>query len=173
MSKVRKGRQSIRKVPEVPDEIFRQAVNLPKAERYEYISLECATVIARLIKELRIKQGRGIRVNFYCIDMKDYKYFGFSTRNRQLENCQFLIEGKRYTFFLSVDNKNSYGVQNDDYLRILAIYSVLHRMYKKRNKRDARNEPVNREVGAREVAGDVPCIFYTVSYRATLLLHVF
>lgn len=139
MSKVRKGRQSIRKVLEVPDEIFRQAVNLPKAERYEYISLECATVIARLIKELRIKQGRGIRVNFYCIDMKDYKYFGFSTRNRQLENCQFLIEGKRYTFFLSVDNKNSYGAQNDDYLRILAIYSVLHRMYKKRNKRDARN----------------------------------
>lgn len=102
MSKVRKGRQSIRKVLEVPDEIFRQAVNLPKAERYEYISLECATVIARLIKELRIKQGRGIRVNFYCIDMKDYKYFGFSTRNRQLENCHFLIEGKRYTFFLSI-----------------------------------------------------------------------
>ncbi len=29
MSKVRKGRQSIRKVLEVPDEIFRQAVNLP------------------------------------------------------------------------------------------------------------------------------------------------
>ena len=57
--------------------------------------------------------------------MKDYKYFGFSTRNRQLENCHFLIESKRYTFFLSVDNKNSYGVQNDDYLRILAIYSVL------------------------------------------------
>lgn len=64
MSKVRKGRQSIRKVLEVPDEIFRQAVNLLEAERYEYISLECATVIARLIKELRIKQGRGIRVNF-------------------------------------------------------------------------------------------------------------
>ena len=67
MSNVRKGRQSIRKVLEVPDEIFRQAVNLPEAERYEYISLECATVIARLIKELRIKQGRGIRVNYGCI----------------------------------------------------------------------------------------------------------
>jgi hypothetical protein len=39
MSKVRKGRQSIRKVLEVPGEIFRQAVNLPEAERYEYISL--------------------------------------------------------------------------------------------------------------------------------------
>ena len=53
--------------------------------------------------------------------------------------ADFRIESKRYTFFLSVDNKNSYGVQNDDYLRILAIYSVLHRMYKKRNKREARN----------------------------------
>ena len=28
--------------------------------------------------------------------------------------------------------------------------------------RNARNESVNREVGAREVAGDVPCIFYTL-----------
>ena len=139
MSKVRKGRLSIRRVLEVPDEIFRRAVNLPEAERYEYISLECATVIVRLIKELRIKQGGCIRVKFDCIDMRDYKYFGFSTRNRQLENCHFLIESKRYTFFLSVDNKNSYGVQNDDYLRILAIYSVLHRMYKKRNKREAQN----------------------------------
>lgn len=123
----------------MPNEIFRQAVNLTEAERYKYISLECATVIVRLIKELRIKQGGGLRVNFDGIDMKDYKYFGFSTRNRQLENCHFLIEAKRYTFFLSVDNKNSYGVQNDDYLRIIAIYSVLHRMYKKRNKREARN----------------------------------
>lgn len=139
MRKIRKARQSLRKALEVPNEIFRQAVNLPEVERYKYISLECATVILRLIKELRIKQGRGIRVNFDCIDMKDYKYFGFSTRNRLLENCHFLIEAKRYTFFLSVDNKNSYGVQNDDYLRILAIYSVLHRMYKKRNKRDTRN----------------------------------
>ena len=139
MRKIRKGRQSLRKALEVPNEIFRQAVNLTEAERYKYISLECATVIVRLIKELRIKQGRGIRVNFDCIDMKDYKYFGFSTRNRLLENCHFLIEAKRYTFFLSVDNKNSYGVQNDDYLRILAIYSVLQSMYKKRNKRDTRN----------------------------------
>lgn len=139
MRKIRKGRQSLRKALEVPNEIFLQAVNLTEAERYKYISLECATVIVRLIKELRIKQGRSIRVNFDCNDMKDYKYFGFSTRNRQLENCHFLIEAKRYTFFLSVDNKNSYGVQNDDYLRILAIYSILHRMYKKRNKRDARN----------------------------------
>ena len=139
MRKIRKGRQSLRKALEVPNEIFRQAVNLTDAERYKYISLECATVIVRLIKELRIKQGGCIRVKFDCIDMKDYKYFGFSTRNRQLENCHFLIESKRYTFFLSVDNKNSYGVQNDDYLRILAIYSVLHRMYKKRNKREAQN----------------------------------
>lgn len=105
MRKIRKGRQSLRKALEVPNEIFRQAVNLTEAERYKYISLECATVIVRLIKELRIKQGGGLRVNFDCIDMKDYKYFGFSTRNRQLENCHFLIEAKRYTFFLSVDNK--------------------------------------------------------------------
>ena len=139
MRKIRKGRQSLRKALEVPNEIFRQAVNLTEAERYKYISLECATVIVRLIKELRIKQGGCIRVNFDCIDMKDYKYFGYSTRNIQLENCHFLIEAKRYTFFLSEDNINCYGVQNDDYLRILVIYSVLHRMYKKRNKREARN----------------------------------
>ena len=139
MREKRKGGQSLRKALEVPNDIFRQAVNLTEAARYKYISLECATVIVRLIKELRIKQGGGLRVNFDCSDMKDYKYFGFSTRNRQLENCHFLIEAKRYTFFLSVDNKNSYGVQNDDYLRILTIYSVLHRMYKKCNKRDARN----------------------------------
>lgn len=139
MRKIRKGRQALRKALEVPNETFRQAVNLTEEARYKYISLECAKVIVRLIKELCIKQGRGIRVNFDCIDMKDYKYFGFSTRNKKLENCHFLIEAKRYTFFLSVDNKNSYGVQNDEYLRILAIYSVLHRMYKKSNKRDARN----------------------------------
>ena len=78
MRKIRKGRQSLRKALEVPNEIFRQAVNLTEAERYKYISLECATVIVRLIKELRIKQGGCIRVKFDCIDMKDYKYFGFS-----------------------------------------------------------------------------------------------
>lgn len=88
MRKIRKGRQSLRKALEVPNEIFRQAVNLTEAERYKYISLECATVIVRLIKELRIKQGGCIRVKFDCIDMKDYKYFGFSTRNRQLESVK-------------------------------------------------------------------------------------
>lgn len=139
MIKKRKGRQASRKALEVPNDIFQQAVNLTGEATYKYISLECAKVIVRLIKELCIKQSRGIRVNFSCDDMKDYKYFGFTTRNRQLENCQFLIEAKRYTFYLSEDNKNCYGVQNDDYLRILTIYSVLHRIYKKRNKRDARN----------------------------------
>ena len=49
------------------NEILRQAVNLTEAERYKYISLECATVIVRLIKELRIKQGGCIRVKFDCL----------------------------------------------------------------------------------------------------------
>lgn len=123
----------------IPNEIWHEMLNLPEAKRGAFISQECARVIVRLTKLLSMKQGDNIKVNFNCGDMKNFKYFGFTTKNRLLKNCQFQVEGKKFTFFLSEDGISAYGVQNNDYLRIMTIYEVLRQKYEKCCKQYAKN----------------------------------
>lgn len=128
-----------RKDLKISDDVWREMRDLPKEKREAFISQECAKVIVKLIKALRIKQGKCVRVNFHCIEMQKLKYFGFTTRNKQQKNWHFSIEGKRYTFFLSVDGVSYYGVQCDDHLRLLTICSVLRRKYENCSKQKAKN----------------------------------
>lgn len=65
----------------VSNEIFYKVLDLPEAKRTAFISQECAKVIIKLIKKLRIKQGKNVRLNFTSLDMKDFKYFFFTRRN--------------------------------------------------------------------------------------------
>lgn len=123
----------------ITNEIWHEMLNLPEAKRGAFISQECARVIVRLTKLLSMKQGDNIKVNFNCDDMKNFKYFGFTTKNRLLENCQFQVEGKKFTFFLSEDGISAYGVQNNDYLRIMTICVVLRQKYEKCCKQYAKN----------------------------------
>ena len=123
----------------VSNEIFYKVLDLPEAKRAAFISQECAKVIIKLIKKLRIKQGKNVRLNFTSLDMKDFKYFFFYKKEYKITDCNFLIEGNNYILGISKDGVTRYGVYNNDYLRILDIYTLLSQKYEYYLKRSTHN----------------------------------
>lgn len=78
----------------ITNEIWNEKLNLPEAKRGAFISQECAKVIVKLTKLLRIKQGDNIKVNFDCVDMNNFKYFGFTTKTDCWKVANFKLKGK-------------------------------------------------------------------------------
>ena len=123
----------------VSNETFYKVLDLPEAKRAAYISQECAKVIIKLIKKLRIKQGKNVRLNFTSLDMKDFKYFFFYKKEYKIFDCNFLIDGNNYFLGISKDGVTRYVVYNNDYLRLLNIYTLLRQKYENYLKRSTHN----------------------------------
>lgn len=123
----------------VSNETFYKVLDLPEAKRAAYISQECAKVIIKLIKKLRIKQGKNVRLNFTSLDMKDFKYFFFYKKEYKISDCNFLIDGNNYFCGISKDGVTRYVVYNNDYLRMLDIYTLLSKKYENYLKRSIHN----------------------------------